>query len=121
MLFGGQSQCHVPYELNPTTSLQSNVSSLARVLATIIFLQHVTNEANLLDNHYRAAAATRQLFALEAAERILACTITRDRLSAINTKVGLALCARKEGIFALNAEIIFAHFTGEPIFALEAE
>jgi hypothetical protein len=47
---------------------------------------------------------------------LFACTVRRDRLSAINTEVHLALNA-KEGSFAVKADLLLTLFTPERIFA----
>jgi hypothetical protein len=60
------------------------------------------------------------LFAREAAKRMLAFIVTRDRLSATKTELLLAFLAR-EGSLAIKAESPQILFTGERIFAVETE
>jgi hypothetical protein len=70
---------------------------------------------------FLATTSSRQLLAIEAAERILAFTITWDGLPANRVEAGLALCAREEGTFAIKAEHRITQFTEERIFAINAE
>jgi hypothetical protein len=68
------------------------------------------------------ATASRQLFAREAAEFILALfTDTRNRLLAMDAEAGLALRTREEGIFAIKAKILVAPFTAKRIYAIVTE